>query len=75
MADGLPSNVTIGRKNLFFLHQCGGNCTLQVEFHVPDFEIAINKTIIITSDIILRYEHNIMTYSNVLHNVLIMVCT
>jgi len=67
--------ITLSYYIFIYINSLLFNCTLQVEFHVPDFEIALNNTRIITSDIILRYEHSIMTYSNVLHNVLIMIFT
>jgi hypothetical protein len=49
--------------------------TFQVEFHVPEFETALNKTGIVTRDINLRYEDIYIYYFNVLHDSLILIFT
>ena len=49
------------------------SCTFQVEFHVPDFEVALNKTGIVIRDLNLKDEVIYIHYCNVSHDSLILI--
>ena len=63
----------------YYIFKCWNSqlfyCTLQVEFHVPDFKIALNKSLIVGWDISMRYSDIYVNDYNVLHPLLILIFT